>query len=98
LTHDQLHKSALVLKGFPRSRFFASAHADDDLAKTNGFTWLHFKIAGLAVSLVQKANNCDAFRHWRSDLPVLRRHRFVGTGGGFGLGFWFSFRLAAVAA
>jgi hypothetical protein len=40
LIDDQLHKSTLILIGFPWRGFFAGAHADHHLAETNGFARL----------------------------------------------------------
>jgi hypothetical protein len=97
LAHDQLNKRPLILVIFPRSGFFARAHADNDLAKANSFTGFDFKVAGLAVALVKQADHRNPFGHWRADLRAIAGNGLVRTRGCFGLGFRLRFRFAAVA-
>jgi hypothetical protein len=97
LTYDQLHESTLILVSFPRRRFLAGTHPNNDLAEANGFAGFHFKITGLSVALVQQADDGNSFGHRCADLLSLSRDRFVGAGGGFCFGFGLGLRLSTVA-
>ena len=90
LIDQKLDKGSLLGCQFPRRGPFAGTQADDCAADPDRLAGPKFKIARQAITLVEKAERRNAFRHRRADLLGYRSDQVaVGCGK-----FLFLFRLA----
>jgi hypothetical protein len=71
LHHGHADKGPLIGIGFPRRSALTGAHKQCHFAKAYRFPRFQFKVAGLTIAFVQKANDCDPLRHGRAGLTAL---------------------------
>jgi hypothetical protein len=75
--HRNAHKCTLVSIGFPWRSPLTCPDKQSHFAKADRFAGLDFKVAGLAVTLIQQADNRNAFGHWRAEL-LAHGSRYIG--------------------